>query len=404
MLTPYRLSAEIRAFEAYMQLSPIEEEVSELILWSMKRATRGVINVKKLHSFGSRTTGLATPLSDYDFRIAIHEGTIEGEPIIPAVSLSVQRAQSITFFQQKLRWRFKYPEFRNTEIIYARIPLLSAVHFKTGLKVQIQTIGDIKPSQAFTKTMVHDMKSLRALFILIRHALQLRELQVVFEGGIGSYCLLMMIVTALKHTSNQSDPDDLGKQLLHVLNFWISADLNNHGYTVDPPTVFDKLHPSGSADMRLPEAQLQGIEFIRDSAGTRPGYLCLQDPAAYKTDLGSKSHNVGEVIRHFRLMRDQIMENLHRMRTNKNDALTSGRLALLPLLGNFGDYERKRSRIARYLDPGSFDKEDYSAKSVRREQQDRAVAYRKRNNLAPIVVAGKGYGMPNTISRISYKY
>ncbi len=121
----------------------------------------------------------------------------------------------------------------------------------------------------------------------------MRNLNTPFEGGLGSYSLLMMIVAALKQTNGQLARDDLANHLLHVLYFYASADLCRIGFCIDPPRTFNK---AGSALFPVNE---------------RKSYLLsLQDPADTANDLGRNAYAIKHVQRLFGQARADIMRDI----------------------------------------------------------------------------------------------
>ena len=233
-----------------MRLSPREEAASELVISDVNSVARyNDPDMKPLALLGSRSTGLATPISDFDFSFT-SPNSLPGGWIIPPSEDSVSQPQpsnkevkaKIVKALRKVQRRFLFSsKFCNTELLmYARVPIIRSIHVDTGLQVQIQTMAPYQASREYTMAYLSEYPSLRPLYIILRYGLELRNLTTVFEGGLGSYSIIMMIVTALKHSSGKFASDDLGGQLLHVLGFYGSADLYKFGFSADPPRTFEK--------------------------------------------------------------------------------------------------------------------------------------------------------------------
>ena len=256
-----------------------------------------------IYVHGSRSTGLAGPLSDIDFSLSLPE--FEKDPL--ARGPSATRPEAVRAGMRMLvalRGALEqHQHFRAIEIIGARLPLLSAVDRRTGLKFQIQALAPTLPAKEYTLYYLTEFPTLRPLFILLRSALQMRGLTRTITGGMGSYSLLMMIVTALKHSMGIFPRRDLSSQLLHVLNFYASADLYKNGYSVDPPRTFPKVGKSLSAEekeARAHDPYLSGIDVLPKLSRKQPWLLCLQDPANPVNDLGSKAHQIKHIQAFFK--------------------------------------------------------------------------------------------------------
>ena len=186
------------------------------------------------------------------------------------------------------------------EIVTAHAPLVNCIHRATGLKISLQTMAKFQATQQYTAAYLAEIPPLRPLYVLIRHTLEMRNLTTVFDGGLGSYTILMIIVTALKHASGKFAPQDLGAQLLHILDFYGNADLYKQGFSANPPRVFGqskyKQWPLDERSARSNDPQLRGMDEIVQKSETRKPYLlCLQDPANYFNDPGKNAYAIKHI-------------------------------------------------------------------------------------------------------------
>ena len=238
---------------------------------------------------GSHRTGLATPTSDIDFSL------LPSSRI--ASSTHESRSRWLGNTEKDLRKVYKHlhksTSFQGAELVFARIPLARAVHHHTGLRIQISTRSPDRYDTEFTAAYLTEFPTLRSIFVLLRYALEMRNLNTPFEGGIGSYSLFMMIVAALKQTNGQYARDDFANHLLHVLHFYASADLYRVGFCVDPPHTFNK---AGIALFPINER--------------KPYLLSLQDPADIANDLGRNAYAIKHVQRLFGQARVDIMRDI----------------------------------------------------------------------------------------------
>ena len=388
-----RLSNEIRAYEAYLRLTAAEEAACRLVAADVYDVVRDRPDVSNLTLVGSRSTGLATPSSDFDFSLPLPSGSRYRQEAWDSLG--------------KVHQHLKHSNcFVNTKIVHAMVPLVSTRHIATGLHIQIQAPRSDWTSQEYIAAYLTEHPSLRPLYIVIRHFLEIRGLTTVFKGGLGSYSIFMMVVTAIKHSSGNFAADDLASQLMHFLDFYGNADLYKYGFSANPPQVFEKhggtlsLKDSGA---RSSDSQLSGIDMISKYDPRQPYLLCLQDPADDQNDLGKKAY----AIKHIQATFQRALECLKRAAVlfNKRDNGTRSCLDSL-VRANYIDLEQHRSRIERYSDPKKREEEvKYSEDRVRRDFQDRLDRYKAsqpRNGTrlhpetvaVPIRMVASGAGLP----------
>ena len=245
----------------------------------------------------------------------------------------------------------KTKDFKDIELVHARIPIVKAKHRRTGREVQLQVFSGIIPQQQFTLAYLSEFPLLRPLYLVLRVCLESRRLHVTYEGGIGSYTLLIMIVNALKHASGKQDYHDLGAQLLHVLDFYATSDLYRDGFSADPPHVFckDREYLSSNADRekRANDPLMREIDAIPKLDLWKPYLLCLKDPANSSNDLGRKAYAIKHVQETFRLVRKRIILAMREWECEmviEGQRLSKGGL-LSPLLeANYRIYDQFRLR------------------------------------------------------------
>ena len=263
---------------------------------------------------GSRYTGLASPLSDIDFRVSIPEYENDHSARGPSSTRPKAQKASRKVLRTIGKILDKSPRYRDVELVWGSIPLITAIDNPTGLRLQFLALSSCLPAREYTGNYLNEYPSLRPLFILLRHILELRNLNIVFEGGLGSYPLLIMIVTALKHAPGTFAKDDLGGQLLHVLRFYADADLCKDGFSADPPRIFLKRATSKNPKDQNAETgdrYVAGIETLRrKSQHYYPWLLCLQDPADPVNDLGKKAYRIKHIQATFMVLREAMIRSM----------------------------------------------------------------------------------------------
>ena len=383
-----------------MRLTPAEEKSGRLVVSDAMSALEGEFAPDEIKTLGSRSTGLATPLSDFDFSIMPKEGAdgavtgnrYSGKDFRRTVDDIMSRTE------ERLRTA---PEFKSVRRVYARAHLVRAIHRRTGCQLEFQTLNLFQASQEQTKAWLREIPSLRPLFVTMRLCLEIFDLNEIFKGGIGSYTLIVMVVTALKHANDAHDPNDLGGQLLHVLNFWGSANLYKYTYSPDPPIVYEKVEKStprceGETEVvsQILDSQQKGMDELRQRNCQRPYLLCLQDPTNHLNDLGSNSHAIKNIQAIFKVVHQRISDFVRtgeRSRTKSESHLLhtdrEGDQSVLyeMIRADFRYFEVIRSFLERFANPERRGNTDRRDKTINFEQQVRAIEHRKRHGLKTLI-------------------
>ena len=376
-----KLCLEILAFEAYMKPTITENVASEALYADVKKTLGKQCSNKML---GSRSTGLATPRSDFNISASfksdwdndVEKWTADGDPI---------KRRDMKLLEYVERRLAKSRLFYTPRVIRARIPIICTKHIPTGLEVQVQGPLEYSIQQGFIATYLHEVPSLRPLYICLRHCLILRDMATSGKGGLGSYTLLIMIVRALKNLETNLPKCTLADQLLYVLNFWGYSDTYKNGYTVEPPGVFEKALRQGTNMLKSGEIvskndpQSLGVASVQTPYPQGPFLLCLQDPADYVNDLGKNTFAIKHIQTTFIIIRDQILRKMRMERSLKAD-LRGQTSMLAPLLqANYLPFEYQRSRIKQFVSHQVGKPSDLSERQVLEDQKMKANEYHTRS-------------------------
>ena len=296
-----------------MKMNSTEIEAARLFTAELKSIVRQSYPDNPLNPIGSHSTGLADRLSDFDFTLSFPD--LEKPPLERGPSST--RPLSRKAGNQALRTihgsLYESRQYQDIEIIHARVPIVKAIHRKTQLRVELQTLATNEAAREYTLYFLAEFPTLRPLYILFRSALHLRQLNVVYEGGLGSYSVLIMIVNALKHASGKYARDDLVNHFLHVLDFYSTADFYNYGFSPDPPRTFQKNRVTMSTaekKAQLSDPMLRGLQIMRTYDKRKPYLLCLQDPANAVNDLGCRAYGIKHVQKLFEVTRKELVTNM----------------------------------------------------------------------------------------------
>lgn len=370
------LTAEILAFEKYMETTASVKAAVEKAVSDVRKAVALVDPAIKVSVLGSRSTGLAMPLSDIDIGLEHPDSPDEDPgqqgPSSPDQSaIREQRIVQLVRVIRKLRKRGgpKASVFNQLALIAAKVPIIHALHVATRLEIQIQIQSAIagNTNTEMVRAYTTEYPTLRPLFLVLRQVLKMRGLGEPRTHGIGSYTLIMMIVATLKFSSSRFDRRDAGRQLLYFLDFYTKMDFTKTGIAVDPPELFPKRpRPSLSSHITtkikvagvLPAEEVATMEansasmnpslgrlYINRIHEGRPYLMCLEDPANTFNDLGSQAAAIKHVQATFATLATKMKTSMDifEKRTRK----TSATFSLLDpcLAGNYTRFEEKRQAL-----------------------------------------------------------
>lgn len=342
-----------------MTLDPNEVEAAKKVTAQVKRVITSSIDDGFCQVIGSHSTGLAMPWSDIDLAIvlpaiqedaAAHHKSLTGRKYQKAYNKILLRLQRV--FAQDFNFA------GDSRHIYARVPIVRATHKRTNLEVQVQVQTDLGQQQQHVLAYMAEFPTLRPLYFVLRSCLELRHLHVTYEGGLGSYPILIMIVNALKHASGRFEPHDVANQLLHVLDFYAKCDLYHTGFSADPPRVFPKASVALTAEERMLRAAdpvRRGIDSIAKPNRLEPYLLCLQDPADPNNDLGRKSYAIKHIQATFAMARETMLKAMRGWDRHRHLSLMNAMRGFLdPLVcANYRHFDIHRDKLKEYGDPES---------------------------------------------------
>ena len=342
-----RLSAEMQAFETYMMPTVAESKSVRELEATISQLVAGKCDTQMV---GSRIRGLASPVSDVDLRVT------PKQPFSPLKVNSKRggdknRNYTIAMLRYVLQalhrfQRRKREPFADMEIIYGKVPIVRARDVRSGVVFEIQGPTKTDHQDELVETYMTDMPYLRPIFLILRHCLRTRSLTSVWEGGLGSYPLLMMIATALKRTVTAKNGGNMGDQMLKVLRFWADADTYKTGYLVEPSGIFDK--ETGVVKLiegHLSEPQRVCLDAMVKYDPKKPYKLCLQDPADYSNDLAKKCYGIKHIQKTFNYLHQEVSALLCTKEASDRVPST-GFSVLAPILeADYSNVEWRRSRL-----------------------------------------------------------
>ena len=297
-----RLHQELSDLSDY--LSPTREESAARALTVRKCDTvvRKLFPGKKIECFGSFETGLYLPTSDIDLVVIPVNG-----------NLSDKLDSDESFLRPPLRKLARalikagIADSRSVQVISrARVPIIKFIDRLTGHAVDISfNIASGLDGARFLKEQLLIFPALRPLLLFLKLFLDLRGLNEVFRGGLGSFsaaCLLISFfqMHPLIQLGYLKAEDNLGILLLEFLELYgkllhyekvgISVGLDGKSSEIRGHEDLSKVDvPFGYYDK-------MDRGFYND---TRPGLLSIQDPQSPTNDLARPSFSISAVRQAF---------------------------------------------------------------------------------------------------------
>lgn len=336
-----RLSVEIDNFARWMDCTPVEVAARTSLIEEITRIiARSAGSAVQVNTFGSQEIGMATFLSDIDIRLSFHDG-----PPSPRMLLKRMISVETALFQS--------PDFMLVSLRNSRFPIINAQHKHTGIDIQIVSRPDTNAQREAMVRYLRQIPALRSVYMVLKAALGIRGLVDVFNGGIGSYGLFMMLVASIQRP-HSSPPKSTSGCLRRFLGFYTDLDMTKYGISVSPPKKFKK-HDAFTMDIKahIAAARRRG-DYIRAAQWVigqtrlyQPYLFCLQDPANPLNDLGRKSNAIKHLRRTLvvfkRILGRSVKANSANTvasRLGQNDSM------LLPLVGRCHEiYRDRRTKI-----------------------------------------------------------
>ncbi|XP_057838060.2 uncharacterized protein LOC131048186 isoform X2 [Cryptomeria japonica] len=283
------LHQEIIDFCHFLSPTPEEQAARLAAIGRVSDVVKSIWPNCEVKIFGSFETGLYLPISDID--VVILNSNIQ----VPQNGLqALAKALSKKSIATKMQVIGK-----------ARVPIVKFIEKESNVAFDISFDVQNGPEAAkFIKDAISKIPPLRPLCLILKIFLQQRELNEVYSGGIGSYALLVMLITHLQvHWSRQCSTGrsilerNLGILLIDFFELY-GRKLNAHDVGVS--------------------CRFGGQFFRKSLRGflnpKRPHLLSVEDPQAPENDIGKNSYNILQVraafVMAFRKLTDTYIDDL----------------------------------------------------------------------------------------------
>ncbi|KAI8143896.1 hypothetical protein BJV82DRAFT_88442 [Fennellomyces sp. T-0311] len=228
-----RLTAEIKAFEKYLEPTKYETDCRERIVREAQQHVTRQLPTAQAYAFGSCETKLLLPNSDVD--IAVVASNTEGK--------------SAKFFIRKIQRHLGSVFQIEHLVLNAKVPLIKCIDRRSRLGVDI-TFQANTSSSTRTVKWLKEHPELKPLFLVIKHSLLGIRLELdpnymaldSSRGGVASFVLICLIVHYLKYNERAKsfvDPATrLGQLLCGFLQFYAVFDFEKTGLTFSDDSGF----------------------------------------------------------------------------------------------------------------------------------------------------------------------
>lgn len=302
-----RLHQELIDLADYLSPTPEESAARDLIVRKCDAVVRKLFPGKRIECFGSFETGLYLPTSDIDLVVIPVSGNLQ--------DLSEDDSDLIRPPLRKLaRALIKagIADSRSVQVIgKARVPIIKFTDRLTGHAVDISfNIASGLDGARFLKEQLTIYPALRPLLLFLKLFLDLRGLNEVFRGGLGSFstaCLLISFfqLHPLIQLGYLRAEDNLGVLLLEFLELYgrlLHYEKVGISVGIDAKSRDGSIHLSNSSNFQskidVPYGYYDKMDrgFFNES---RPGLLSIQDPQSPGNDLARPSFSIASVRQAF---------------------------------------------------------------------------------------------------------
>lgn len=178
-----QLHQEIVDFCEFVAPTEAEQQMRDVAVQRVSAVVKSIWPSCQVKVFGSFATGLYLPTSDVDV-VVLDSGCQVIQDGLKAISKALRRDNVGISIQV---------------IAKARVPIIKFIETTSNIPFDISFDVANGPEAAdFIKVAIGAIPPLRPLCLVLKIFLQQRELNEVYQGGIGSYALLVMILTHLQ--------------------------------------------------------------------------------------------------------------------------------------------------------------------------------------------------------------
>lgn len=319
---------EILDFYEYVRPYPHEEDVRNNLIDRIEYAVRRFTGAPpeldvRVRSFGSFASALYLPTADMDL-VAVSRSYESGGAEKFCVSNSAKYRLGTHLERSGI-----VKKGTLTVIAKAKVPIIKFVDDRTGIKVDISFENDsgLRAIDTFMRWK-DQYPEMPLLVMIIKQFLAMRGLNEVFNGGLGGFTIICLVVSMLQlMPENQRKSEDAASQYGKLLRDFFDLygkkfSLENTGIMMNPPGYFDKKNPRACRA----KVNARGLTII--------------DPNNPQNDISGGSRQVALVFSHFRAALHTIQNQMDSIRQGTADS--SSILGCI-LAGNYSSFGKTKA-------------------------------------------------------------
>ncbi|CAM6099869.1 unnamed protein product [Calypogeia fissa] len=278
-----KLHWDIVKFCKDLELTQDQKQIRREALEYVEKTVHELWPSAQVHLFGSTATGLALPWSDIDVAvISSHQ------------DYSAQKAAIVSWLSELSRHLKRHGQCQSVkQIPHAKVPLLKVV-FKSGLACDISFDSHNGPRGVpVIRHFMQQYEALHPLCLVLKSFLGHQNLNELWTGGLGSFCLIIMVVSHLQKLGVTGTGHDLGLLLLSFFARYSTM----HDYKTDVVST--------RADF-CASKQAKGWVNFKD-----PELLSVEDPLDPTSDIAKGSYKIKNVRAKFLKVKTLLLTHWH---------------------------------------------------------------------------------------------
>ncbi|KAK3832767.1 MAG: hypothetical protein J3R72DRAFT_372738 [Linnemannia gamsii] len=232
---PVMLTQELKDFVDYLSPTPEEHQVRKYVIQWIAKTVTELWPDSEVHVFGSYDTQLYLPSSDLDL-VILRQAEFNKEDLY---RLSTHLKRKLVATDVNVIAKARVPIIKFKERL-SKIPVDISFNITNGIE-----------SAEIVRNYMDTTPALRPLTMLIKHFLMIKGHNEVFQGGIGSYTTMIMILSFLQMhpqiQANKINPEDnIGVLLIEFFELYgfcfnygqVGLSVANGGsYFIKPPNA-----------------------------------------------------------------------------------------------------------------------------------------------------------------------
>ncbi|CAM6115341.1 unnamed protein product [Calypogeia fissa] len=278
-----KLHWDIVKFCKDLELTRDQKQIRREALEYVEKTVHELWPSAQVHLFGSTATGLALPWSDIDVAVISSHQDYSG-----------QKCAIVSWLSELSRHLKRHGQCQSVkQIPHAKVPLLKVV-FKSGLACDISFDSHNGPRGVpVIRHFMQQYEALHPLCLVLKSFLGHQNLNELWTGGLGSFCLIIMVVSHLQKLGVTGTGHDLGLLLLSFFTRYSTM----HDYKTDVVSTRADFYAS---------KQAKGWVNFKD-----PELLSVEDPLDPTSDIAKGSYKIKNVRAKFLNAKTLLLTHWH---------------------------------------------------------------------------------------------